>query len=139
MSIFRRTSSVALPANAAELLADWGRHEFDRRSHPQIRDDTSDLITIFEHHLEDKVRVQFIREVREVGLREGGWTVCGAQDLLVAFLEPVPQEILDEMGEARVRFLLSLDRQDLGLHLNTLDMMTLMRIDPGQYSRFFPG
>lgn len=128
------------PDNVAELLADWGRHEFDRRAQPGIRDDTDAFIGDLEYHrVPEELRPQLVQEIREVGMREDGWVVYGAWDVLIAFLEPVtPQEVLDELSEARVRFLLSLDHPDLGLHLNGFDSMTLRRIDPAAYERLSP-
>lgn len=139
MGLFSRQPNSALPSNAASLLADWGRREFDRTAQPEIREDTDEFITDLEHHrLPEELRPRLIQEIREVGLREGGWTVYGAWDVLIAFLDPVPEEILDELSEARVRFLLSLNNPRIGDHLNGFDSMTLQRIDPAAYERISP-
>lgn len=69
---------------------------------------------------------------------EGGWTVYGAWDVLIAFLDPVPEAVLDELSEARVRFLLSLDHPNIGFHFNGFDFITLKRIDPEAYERLSP-
>lgn len=91
-----------------------------------------------ERRPDEALRAQLIQEIRAVGLREGGWTVYGAWDVLIAFLDPVPQEVLDELSEARVRFLLSLDLANLGNHLNSFDFITLKRVDPDEYARLSP-
>lgn len=127
-----------MPDNAAELLADWGRHTFDRTSQPEIREDTSEFIMIFERGLDQAQRSELTSAVREVGLASGGWAVCGAWEVIVAFLDPTPQEVLDELNEARVRYLLSLDHPNLGWHLNGEDMITLQRLDPDAYARLQP-
>jgi hypothetical protein len=56
----------------------------------------------------------------------------------MAFLDPTPQDVLDELSEARVRFLLDLNHPKLGWHLNGYDMITLERLDPDAYARFHP-
>jgi hypothetical protein len=128
-----------LPANAAQLLADWGHREFDRTAQPEIREDTDRFIGDLEHHrIPVESRPQLIQEIRQLGLREGGWTVYGAWDVLIAFLDPVPPEILDELSEARVRFLLSLDHPSIGNHFNSFDFIMLERIDPEAYRRLSP-
>ncbi|HEV7563923.1 MAG TPA: hypothetical protein VGO24_10540 [Solirubrobacterales bacterium] len=129
-----------MPSNAASLLADWGHHEFDRTAQPEIREDTNEFIGDIEHHrLPDGLLPQLIAEIHELGLREGGWTVCGAWDVLIAFMDPVPEEVLDELSEARVRFLLDLNRPDIGMYLNSFDLITLRRIDPNAHARLSPG
>jgi hypothetical protein len=128
-----------LPSNAATLLADWGRREFDRTAQPEIREDTDEFITDLEYHrVPEELRPQLVQEIREVALREGGWTAYGAWDVLIAFLDPVPEEILDELSEARVRFLLSLSDPGIANHFNSFDLITLQRIDPGAYKRISP-
>jgi hypothetical protein len=125
-----------VPDGAAALLADWGRREFDRTAQPEIREDTDEFISDIEHRrLPEESRPQLIQEIREIGLREGGWTAYGAWDVLIAFVDPIPQTVLDELSEARVRFLLSLDRPDIGNHFNSFDFLALQRIDPGAYER----
>jgi len=139
MALFNRQPKSVLPSNAATLLADWGRREFDRTAQPEIREDTNEFIGSIEYrHVPEESRPQLIQEIREVGLREGGWTVYGAWDVLIAFLDPVPPEILDELSEARVRFLLSLDHPNIGYHLNSFDFIMLERIDPDAYERLSP-
>lgn len=93
---------------------------------------------IFERGLDQAQRSELTSAVREVGLASGGWAVCGAWEVIVAFLDPTPQEILDELSEARVRYLLSLDHPNLGWHLNGEDMITLQRLDPDAYARLQP-
>lgn len=127
-----------MPENAAELLADWGRREFDRIAQPEIREDTSEFIMVFERGHDQARRTELTEAVRVVGLSSGGWTVCGAWDVIMAFLDPTPQERLDELSEARVRFLLSLEHPKLGWHLNSDDMITLHRLDPNAYARLQP-
>jgi hypothetical protein len=128
-----------LPSNVAELLADWGRREFDRTAQPEIREDTDEFITAIEHRrLPEELRPRLREEIREVGMREGGWTVYGAWDVLIAFLDPVSEEILDELSEARVRFLLSLDDPNIANHFNSFDFIMLRRIDPDAYERLSP-
>ena len=51
---------------------------------------------------------------------------------------PHPKEVLDELSEARVRYLLSLDHPNLGWHLNGEDIITLQRRDPDAYARLQP-
>lgn len=138
MGLFSRKPQSPLPKNAAELLADWGRHEFDRIAQPEIREDTSEFIMVFERGHDQARRGELTEAVRDVGLSSGGWAVCGAWDVIMAFLDPTPQEVLDELSEARVRFLLSLDHPKLGWHLNTDDMITLQRLDPDAYARLQP-
>lgn len=138
MGLLSRKPKSPLPDNAAELLADWGRHTFDRTSQPEIREDTSEFIMIFERGLDQAQRSELTDAVREVGLASGGWAVCGAWEVIAAFLDPTPQEVLDELSKARVRFLLSLDRPNLGWHLNSEDMITLQRLDPDAYARLQP-
>jgi hypothetical protein len=139
LGLFNRQPKSALPSNAATLLADWGRREFDRTAQPEIREDTDEFITDIEYRrLPEELRPQLIQEIREVGLREGGWTAYGAWDVLIAFLDPVPEEILDELSEARVRFLLSLDHPNIGNHFNSYDFIMLQRIDPDAYKRISP-
>jgi hypothetical protein len=136
MSFFNRQPKSALPSNAATLLADWGRREFDRSAQPEIREDTDTFISDIEHRrVPEESRPQLIAEIRELGLREGGWTAYGAWDVLIAFLDPVPQETLDELSEARVRFLLGLDHPNIGNHFNSCDFITLQRLDPDAYER----
>jgi hypothetical protein len=138
MGFFNRQPKSALPDNAAELLADWGRREFDRTAQPEIREDTDAFITNIEHHrMPEELRPWLAQEIREVALSEGGWTAYGAWDVLIAFLDP-PQETLDELSEARVRFLLSLGHPNLYMHLNTFDLMMLQRLDPDEYARMSP-
>jgi hypothetical protein len=127
-----------LPDNAAVLLADWGRHTFDRTSQPEIREDTSEFIMLFERGLDQAQRSELTSAVREAGLASGEWAVCGAWEVIVAFLDPTPQEVLDELSEARVRYLLSLDHPNLSWHLNGEDMITLQRLDPDAYARLQP-
>lgn len=136
MGLLRRKPKGPLPDNAAELLADWGRREFDRTAQPEIREDTSDFISTLERGLDDRQRAELTDAIREAGLGNGGWTVYGAWDVVIAFLDPAPQEVLDELSEARVRFLLSLDHPKLDWHLNGEDMITLERVDPDAYARF---
>ena len=139
MGFFSRRPKSVLADNGAALLADWGKREFDRTAQPEIREDTDRFITELEHHRVPKESVpQLIEEIREIGLREGGWTVYGAHDVLVGFLEPVPQGTVEELSEARVRFLLGLNHPDIGLHLNGYDLMTLRQMDPGAYERLLP-
>ena len=138
MGLLSRKPKSLLPDNAVELLADWGRREFDRRVQPDIREDTDAFISDIEYHrMPEELRPQLTQEIRELGMGEGGWTVYGAWDVLAAFLDP-PREVLDELSEARVRFLLSLDHPDLYMHLNGEDSMTLKRIDPDAYARIQP-
>jgi len=125
-----------LPSNVAALLADWGRREFDRRAQPEIRPDTDEFIGDLEYRrVPEELRPQLAREIRDIGLRERGWVVYGAWDVVIAFLDPAPQEILDELGEARVRFLLDLDHPNIAFHFNSYDFMTLKQIDPEAYER----
>lgn len=139
MGLFSRPPRSVLPDNIAELLTDWGRREFDRAAQPDIREDTSEFIGSIEYRRPpEELRLRLIEGIREVGVREGGWTVYGAWDVVVAFLDPVPQEILDELLEARVRFLLSLEHSNLYNHLNSEDLIMIQRLDPDEYARLSP-
>jgi len=138
MGFFDRQPKSALPANISELLADWGRREFDRFAQPTIREDTDAFISEIEYRqIPEKSRPALAEEIKELGLREGGWTAYGAWDVLIAFLD-VTEEELTELSEARVRFLLSLDHPNIGMHFNSFDFMTLQRIDPEAYERISP-
>lgn len=138
MGLLSRKPKGPLPDNAAELLADWGRREFDRTAQPEIREDTSEFIMIFERAVDQDRRAELTAALREVGLSSGGWTVYGAWDVVIAFLDPAPQKVLDELSEARVRFLMSLDHPNIAMHLNGFDSMTLERLDPEAYARLQP-
>jgi hypothetical protein len=138
MSFFGRTSRAVLPPNASELLADWGRREFDRVNLPSIREDTDEFIMTLERRPDEALRDKLIQEIRSVGLRDGEWTAYGAFEVLVAFLYSVPQEILDDVSETRVRFLLGLGRSDIGDRFNSFDFITLKRLDPQEYARLSP-
>jgi hypothetical protein len=70
-------------------LPDWGRHEFDRTTQPEIRADTDEFIDYIEHRrVPEESRPRLIQEIRELALREGGWTAYGAWDVLIAFWTP---------------------------------------------------
>lgn len=138
MGLFNRQPRSALPDYAAEMLADWAQTEFDRAAHPKIAPETDEFIMSLEMRPSER-RVQLINEIYELGMRVGGWTACGAWDVLFAnFLSPVPDEILDELSRVRVRFFLSLGHPNLHLYLNSVDSITMRDLDPEAYARIHP-
>lgn len=110
MSLFNRQPKKMLPPNLASLLAECGR-AFPPPGVPKTA--TSDDVDRFTYDVmslnADQMR-EAVNEIREVGLREGGWTAYGAWELLnMTYTRDVPPEFLEELSEPRVRLIRSLD------------------------------
>jgi hypothetical protein len=110
MGLFSRKSNPLLPPNLAAVLAEWGR-AFPPPGVP--KDDTSEMTDKFIYSLislEPEQMAKVVSEIREIGLREGGWTAYGAWELLnMTYTRDVPAEFLEELSEPRVRLIRSLD------------------------------
>lgn len=110
MGLFSQKSKSLLPPNPAAVLAEWGR-AFPPPGVPQ--GDTSETTDRFVHSLvslEPEAMSKVVSEIREIGLREGGWTAYGAWELLnMTYTRDVPPEFLEELSEPRVRLIRSLD------------------------------
>jgi hypothetical protein len=109
MGLFSRKPKSPLPANLAEVLAEWGR----AFPPPGVaKGDVSQSTDAFVHSLifldAEQLR-EAVAGIRESGLREGGWTAYGAWELLnMTYVREVPREVLDELSEPRVRLIHSL-------------------------------
>ena len=108
MSLFSRQPKRVLPSNLASLLADWGR-AFPPPGVPKVAHNLDRFVYDVMLLTADQMQ-EAVNEIREVGLREGGWTAYGAWELLnMTYTRDVPQEFLDELSEPRVRLIHSLD------------------------------
>jgi hypothetical protein len=110
MGLFSKKPKSLLPPNPAAVLAEWGR-AFPPPGVP--KGDTSDVTENFIHSLiplgPEEMR-EVVNEIREIGLREGGWTAYGAWELLnMTYTRDVPREFLHELSEPRVRLIRSLN------------------------------
>lgn len=139
MGFFSKNLRSKAPSNLAALLADYGRQQFNRASGASLDQATDAFLTSISYPKPDAERLPLIEAVRTTGLREGGWAASGAWEVLFAnFLSPVPQDVLDQLSEARVKFFLTLERPDIYQFMNIEDSMTLKRIDPAAYERISP-
>jgi hypothetical protein len=129
-----------LPGNTADLLADFGRSEFDRSAHGEASSATNEFLVSLRTSADiRRQRAEAIDEIKRIGLNEGGWSVYGAWNVLDAnYLDPVPADVLDELLESRVRFLRTLDHPNLARHLNSSDMLAYQRAFPDEFARMFP-
>jgi hypothetical protein len=117
------------------MLAEWGR-AFPPPGVP--KGDTSEATERFMRSLislgtEDMRRA--VDEIREVGLKEGGWTAYGAWEILnMTYTRDVPQAYLDELSEPRVRLIHSLNVPGFPNALCIDDDLAWKRVFPGEIS-----
>ncbi len=152
MRFFQRSSHSPPQRNLAALLAEWGRARFEgidvaARMSEEAQQYRDEILNMGHHH-QDKAfparRQAAISEIREAGLREGGWAVYGAWEAVdmmhaqFAFLEP-PEDVMQELLEARVKFLHELNPPDLAMHLNSYDSIAFRRLFPERHAVLFPG
>jgi hypothetical protein len=150
MGLFSRGSKPAPQRDFAPMLAEWGQSRFEGRSRegnmtPETEQFMDEIMSMGFHR--DSTfparRLAAIQEIREVGLREGGWTVYGAWEALDMMhaqfrdLHP-PEDIMQELMEARVRFLQTLNDPKLATRLNTPDMLAFLDLFPEDHARMFP-
>jgi hypothetical protein len=120
MRRFRALRS-AIPTDLAKLLDDYGRKKFNRSAGLNLEPATHELVASIMMPKPAEEWLPLIEAIRETGVRRGGWTACGGWEVLFAnFLSPVPDSILDELSEVRVRFLLTLDRPNTGAFMNSM-------------------
>jgi hypothetical protein len=149
MGFFSRQSQPPPQGDLARLLAEWGQVKYEGREwsslSPEAAGFRDEVMSMgFEHdsHAETR-RMARIQEIRAVGLREGGWAVYGAWEALdmmhaqFSDLHP-PEDVMQELVEARVRFLRTLNDPQLKMHLNTPDMLAFLDLFPDDHARMFP-
>ncbi|HUA74365.1 MAG TPA: hypothetical protein VL988_06380 [Solirubrobacteraceae bacterium] len=132
------------------MLAEWGQRRFEGRDR---KGDMSPKTEEFKDEIMDMGfnrdsgfparRSAAIQEIREVGLREGGWTVYGAWEAIEMMHAQfgdlhAPEDILQELMEARVRFLQTLDEPKMATRLNTHDISAFRDLFPEDHARMFP-
>jgi hypothetical protein len=150
MGLFSRRAESLPQRDLARILAEWGQSRFEGKSRdggmsPETEQFKDEIMSMgFQRDSSFPARrLAAIQEIREVGLREGGWTVYGAWeavDLMHAQyldLHP-PDDVMQELVEARVRFLQTLDEPRLAMHLNTPDMLAFLDLFPEDHARMFP-
>jgi hypothetical protein len=150
MGLFSRPSRSKQQRDLGPILAEWGQSKFEGRSREgnmsaeteQFKDE---IMSMGFHQDSDfpARRLAAIQEIREVGLREGGWTVYGAWEAVdmmhaqFSDLHP-PDDVMQELVEARVRFLRTLNDPTLAMHLNTPDILAFLDLFPEDHARMFP-
>jgi hypothetical protein len=121
MSLFSRQPKSVLPPNLAALLAEWGR----AFPPPGVPEGSTDAVDDFVHgliSLQPEQMREAVTGIRDVGLREGGWTAYGAWELLnMTCTRDVPPEFLRELSEPRVRLIHSLEMSGYPAALCTAD------------------
>ena len=131
MGIFSRKPKSPLPANPAAVLAEWGR-AFPPPGIPKgaLSDATHQFVNSLTSLGDEQMR-EAIGEIREIGLREGGWTAYGAWELLnTTYTRDVPPEFLHELSEPRVRLIRSLDMPGYPGVLRVEDIVAWKRAFP---------
>jgi hypothetical protein len=132
------------------MLAEWGQCKFEGGSWEgnmstgtkQFKDEIMSMGFHRDTAFPTRLRTA-IQEIRDAGLREGGWTVVGAWEAVDMMhaqfgdLHP-PDDIMQELLEARVRFLRTLNEPRLAMHMNTNDLSEFLRLFPDEYARMFP-
>lgn len=140
MGFFSRRPQPLFPQNTAALLAEYGRQQFDRRTYPDVSPATDELILSLTTSSDIRERrPEAIETIKQIGLSADGWSVYGAWDVLYAnFLDPVPEEVLEELIEPRVRFLHTLNHPQLKMHLSTPDILEYQRLFPAAFAQMYP-
>jgi hypothetical protein len=135
----------------APLLAEWGKARYNgdlsrgtiSDDAEQFRDQTMRMGFHQDATFETR-RTAAIQEIREAALREGGWTSYGAWEAVEMMhahqfsgLEP-PEDVMEELLLARVRFLRTLNDPELVMHLNTPEILAFLDHFPDDHARMFP-
>lgn len=150
MGLFSRRTESPPQRDLARILAEWGQSRFEGKSRegdmsPETEQFKDEIMSMGFHRDPSfpARRLAAIQEIREVGLREGGWTVYGAWEALDMMhaqyldLDP-PEDVMQELVEARVRFLQTLNDSKLATRLNTTDILAFLDLFPEDHARMFP-
>lgn len=150
MGLFNRRSALPPRRDLARMLAEWGQCKFEggswerNMSEGTIQFKNEIMNMGFNRDSAFLARLQMaIQEIREVGLLEGGWTVVGAWEAVDMMhaqfgdLHP-PEEVMQELLEARVRYLQRLNDPKLAMQMNINDLGAFRRLFPDDYARMVP-
>lgn len=150
MGLFSRRSKLPPQRDLARMLAEWGQSRFDGESaeasmSPDAKQFKDEMMNMGFHRdsaFPDRLQAT-VQEIRDVGLREGRWAVVGAWKAVDVIHAPfgdlhAPDDVMEELLEARVRFLQSLNEPELAQHMNSNDLGRLLRLFPDDYARLFP-
>jgi hypothetical protein len=150
MGFFKRQPQPTQRRDVARLLAEWGQARYNgdlsvgtiSAEAEQFRDEIMSMGFHQDATFETR-RTAAIQEIRDAALREGGWAAYGAWEAVdmmhVQFqgLDP-PEDVMQELVEARVRFLRTMNDPQLAKHLNTWDIFAFLKYFPEDHARLFP-
>jgi hypothetical protein len=150
MGFFKRQPQPPPRRDIARLLAEWGKARYNgdlsrgtiSDETEQFRDETMRMGFHRDAAFEAR-RAAAIQEIRQAALQEGGWTAYGAWEAVDMMhaqfgdLDP-PEDVMQELLLARVRFLRTLNDPQLVKHLNTPDILAFLDHFPDDHARMFP-
>jgi len=150
MGLFSRRSTLPTQRHLVHMLTEWGQCKFEggdwegnmSAEAKQFKYTIMDMGFNRDSTFPTRLRTA-IQEIREAGLREGGWTVVGAWEAVDMMhaqfgdLHP-PEDVMRELLEARVRFLQTLNEPKFAMQMNNHDMGLFLHLFPDDYARMFP-